>query len=140
MDIYCAFKDNFCQYWHVFLCIKVYIFLVIKQFKLVKILCDFDNISMKIFGSLSRIVAVSIFIFLLTLEKGVVFGGYRRGTFEVFCKYGDYPCDDGKKCYSEAQKCDAKKDCDDNSDEDVHHCGKVLMSITYSKTILQQIF
>ena len=84
---------------------------------------------MAFFGNLLRIVAASIFLFLVTIEKRVVLGGYRGGTFGVNCKYGDYLCDDGKKCYSDAQKCDTKKDCDDNTDEDVHHCGKLLVCV-----------
>ena len=42
------------------------------------------------------------------------------------CPYGEFECNDGKKCYSEEQKCDNVKDCDDNTDEDEHHCGKVI--------------
>ena len=89
-------------------------------------------------GSLAQVVAASILIFLVTIEKGVVLGC--SGGGDVSCKYGDFPCDDGKKCYSAEQKCDNKKDCADNSDEDIHHCGKFMMSINYLEKILQNFF
>ena len=41
------------------------------------------------------------------------------------CPYGQFPCNDGKKCYTEAEKCNDHQYCDDNTDEDTHHCGKL---------------
>jgi hypothetical protein len=80
-------------------------------------------------GSLAQILAASTFIFLVTIEKGIVLGCSGGGSSDVSCKYGDFPCDDGKKCYTEKEKCDGTKHCADNSDEDNHHCGKFMMSI-----------
>ena len=82
----------------------------------------FNNIKMAITGNLAKIAAASIFIFLVNAEKWAV-----NGQWATDCAYGDYPCDDGKKCYTEEQRCDDRKDCDDNSDEDNHHCGIFLI-------------
>ena len=40
------------------------------------------------------------------------------------CPYNEFVCTDGKKCYTQAEKCNGKNDCYDGSDEDHHHCGK----------------
>ena len=41
----------------------------------------------------------------------------------------EHTCNDNKKCYTHAQQCDDHKDCDDNTDEDVGHCGKKICQI-----------
>ena len=38
----------------------------------------------------------------------------------------EHTCNDNKKCYTHAQQCDGFQDCDDNTDEDIGHCGKKL--------------
>ena len=93
---------------------------------------------MAIIDSLGPVVATSIFIFLVTIDKGVVLGC--SGGPEVLepssfncSKYGEHPCDDEKGCYSEDQRCDGKNDCLDKSDEDHHHCGSLMIPITYLK-------
>ena len=42
------------------------------------------------------------------------------------CTYGDNQCNDGG-CFTDAQKCDGISDCGDGSDEDIHHCGNVII-------------
>ena len=49
----------------------------------------------------------------------------------VQCPYGEFECNDGRRCYTESEKCDDFKDCYDNSDEDNHHCGKLLLQIKF---------
>ena len=86
---------------------------------------------MAITGNLAKIAAASIFIFLVTSDKWGVMGcsgGGSGGGSTDDCEYGKLSCDDGKKCYTEEQKCNGNKDCDDNSDEDNHHCGTVVIS------------
>ena len=41
------------------------------------------------------------------------------------CPYNEFGCTDGKKCYTQAEKCNGEDDCYDGSDEDHHHCGKL---------------
>ena len=41
----------------------------------------------------------------------------------------EYSCNDNKKCYTKAQQCDGKNDCDDGTDEDAGHCGKQLLQM-----------
>ena len=41
------------------------------------------------------------------------------------CPYNEFGCTDGKKCYTQAEKCNGEDDCNDGSDEDHHHCGKL---------------
>ena len=41
------------------------------------------------------------------------------------CPYNEFGCNDGKKCYTQAEKCNGEDDCYDGSDEDHHHCGKL---------------
>ena len=88
-------------------------------------------------GSLPQIVATSVLIFLVTIEKDVVLGcsggPSTAVSTDVSCEYGDFSCDDGKSCYTEQQKCDGTKHCADNTDEDNHHCGKFIVSINYLK-------
>ena len=36
----------------------------------------------------------------------------------------EHVCNDNLKCFTHAQQCDNNQDCDDNTDEDVGHCGK----------------
>ena len=36
----------------------------------------------------------------------------------------EHVCNDNLKCFTHAQQCDNIQDCDDNTDEDVGHCGK----------------
>ena len=50
----------------------------------------------------------------------------------VQCPYGEFECDDGRRCYTESEKCDDFQDCYDNSDEDNHHCGKLLQRVKLS--------
>ena len=40
-----------------------------------------------------------------------------RVAFECEEGSGQYTCDDGD-CYSESQKCDGKRDCEDGTDEE----------------------
>ena len=59
-----------------------------------------------------------------TMDIGSTMDSGRRG---VFCP--EHTCNDNKKCYTHAQQCDDHKDCDDNTDEDVGHCGnKICLS------------
>ena len=39
----------------------------------------------------------------------------------------EHDCNNGKQCYTHAQQCDGTKNCDDNTDEDVGHCGNPLV-------------
>ena len=84
-------------------------------------------------GSLPQIVATSVLIFLVTIEKDVVLGcsGGPSKAGSIICtgKYGEFPCDDGKSCYTDKEKCDGTIHCADSSDEDNHHCGKFIVSI-----------
>ena len=57
----------------------------------------------------------------------------RTGFKGISCPYGEHECNDGKGCYTNAQKCDGTNDCKDGSDEDNHHCGKIVIFITKVK-------
>ena len=75
-------------------------------------------------------IPISTFLFLtLFMQQNVVFGCSGGGNDNQGpnknCPYGQFQCNDGKKCYTEDQKCDDQKHCDDNTDEDEHHCGKL---------------
>ena len=48
------------------------------------------------------------------------------------CPYGEFECNDGKSCYTEDQKCDNKRNCADNTDEDEHHCGNFKFRKAFS--------
>ena len=67
-----------------------------------------------------------IFLLVLTLKNGSVLGcsggGGKNPKPTVDCPENE--CNDGKQCYTDKMKCDGTKDCDDNTDEDNHHCGK----------------
>ena len=68
-----------------------------------------------------------IFLLVLTFENRLVLAcsGGGGGASKALCSdKGAHECNDGKKCYTDKMKCDGTKDCDDNTDEDTHHCGK----------------
>ena len=74
---------------------------------------------MSTFGWVERSIVI---LLILSVIIGNVFGCSGGG-----CPYGEFECNDGKSCYTEDQKCDNKKDCADNTDEDEHHCGNFLI-------------
>lgn len=46
------------------------------------------------------------------------------GVETVSCRANQFRCQDKQKCIDKKFLCDHKKDCNDNSDEDVSVCGK----------------
>ena len=59
-------------------------------------------------------------------------GGEKSMAEEDKCPYGEFECNDGKSCYTEDQKCDNKRNCADNTDEDEHHCGNIKFKKSFS--------
>ena len=72
------------------------------------------------------ILGTVVFVLVLSFENGLVLGCSGGGGAKpnVECGANENPCNDGKKCYTDQQKCDEIQNCDDNTDEDNHHCGK----------------
>ena len=52
----------------------------------------------------------------------------------------EHDCNNGKQCYTHAQQCDGTKNCDDNTDEDVGHCGNPLVVKGLIKTDYLTVF
>ena len=64
---------------------------------------------------------------LLLVHLSIVHGAFQHSGSD----YSDCPehvCNDGKYCYSHDEQCDGKQDCDDNTDEDPGHCGKIFLA------------
>ena len=74
--------------------------------------------------------AATVFL-VLTADNSGVFGYHRGGSKQNgvggsgTCKYSEFECNDNSGCYTDAEKCDGRKDCTDGSDEDSHHCGTI---------------
>ena len=78
-----------------------------------------------------RSIAI-LFFMSLAMDTAVACSGGGESTqgqikaFQCTGTYGELQCNNEKWCYSEAQRCNDVKDCPDGSDEDIHHCGKIL--------------
>ena len=88
---------------------------------------------MKIKGALTMVPRVVTLLLLVHLL--IVHGAFQHSGTD----YSDCPehvCNDGKYCYSHAEQCDGKQDCDDNTDEDPGHCGKISVATNSAPKVL----
>ena len=64
-----------------------------------------------------------VLVLIFTAENSHVVDGFRK--LSVSCDPGTHECNDGSGCYTDDQQCNDVRDCNDGSDEDNHHCGKL---------------
>ena len=94
-------------------------------------------------STLSYIQRFIVILLILSVIIGSTLGCSGGGTMsssttppsvveEEKCPYGEFECNDGKSCYTEDQKCDNKRNCADNTDEDEHHCGNFKFKQSFS--------
>ena len=86
-------------------------------------------------STLSYIQRFIVILLILSVIIGSTLGcsgGGKSMAEEGKCPYGEFECNDGKSCYTEDQKCDNKRNCADNTDEDEHHCGNFKFKQSFS--------
>ena len=76
---------------------------------------------------------------LLLVHLSIVHGAFQH-TGSDYSDCPEHVCNDGKYCYSHAEQCDGKQDCNDKTDEDPGHCGNIFGIIIQAPKLLSLHF